>query len=309
MINLSLGVVAGFLYATQTGINADLRKSVGSPVRAALVAYVIGMIVMMLLTVITGSSIVISHKMFFSSPWWLFTGGIFGSIYQVSNIFLFKKIGAIKVVILPIMGQLVFSSIIGQFGWLGAATYQLSFIRVIGFAVLAFGWYVAIVLVQRDEDGVKVQAKSQQNLGWEIWSVLSGGLFAAQQIINGQLGHVVGSPVKAAYISFLVSTILLVIVALVTERKILPNKGTIAQTKWWSWTGGISAGLVIALGSVISQAVGASLTLTLIFMGQYLGSSLIQQFGLWRSPKNAVLPLQIYGFVVILMGVVIIRFW
>lgn len=309
MINLSLGVAAGFLFATQTGINADLRKAVGSPIRAALVAYVIGMLFMMVLTMITGNSIVISYKMMLSSPWWLFTGGIFGAIYQTSNIILFRKIGAIQVVILPIMGQLVFSSVIEHFGLFGTTAHHLTLLRLMGFGLLMFGWYVAIVLVRRDEDGMRVQAKQQQSLGWEIWSVFSGGLFAAQQTINAQLGHTVGSPIKAAYVSFVVSVLLLLVVALITDHKLLPDKGAATKAKGWSWTGGIGGSIAIALGSTITQAVGANLTLTLVFMGQYLGSSLIQQFGLWRSPKHVVLPLQVYGFVVILMGVVIIRFW
>jgi transporter family-2 protein len=68
--------------------------------------------------------------------------------------------------------------------------------------------------------------------------VLCGIAIAVQAIVNGQLRVAIGSPLVAALISFLVGTLLLLVVILVTRQPV-PPVATLRQVAWLKWTGGL----------------------------------------------------------------------
>ena len=54
---------------------------------------------------------------FSTEPWWIWIGGALGVIYLTGNIVLFPKLGSVQTVIMPILGQIVMSMLIDNFGW------------------------------------------------------------------------------------------------------------------------------------------------------------------------------------------------
>ena len=67
---------------------------------------------------------------------------------------------------------------------------------------------------------------------------LAAGMAAPTQFaINTQLRDVVGGPVLAAALSFLVGTVALFATTAVLRRSV-PELGPIADAPWWMWTGG-----------------------------------------------------------------------
>jgi transporter family-2 protein len=53
--------------------------------------------------------------------------------------------------------------------------------------------------------------------------------------------------------------------------------------------------------------IGTGQTVVLALFGQIIGSLLVQQFGLLKSVKNRIVPIQIFGLILMLGGVFLIK--
>jgi bacterial/archaeal transporter family-2 protein len=53
--------------------------------------------------------------------------------------------------------------------------------------------------------------------------------------------------------------------------------------------------------------IGTGPTVVLVLFGQIFGSLLVQQFGLFKSAKVTVVPVQLIGLMIMLAGVVMIN--
>jgi transporter family-2 protein len=307
-----MGFAAGVTIANQSPVNAYLKKFVGSPFRASLISFTIGTVFIGILTVATGSRLLPTMAMITGNPWWLWLGGLLGLIYLTTNILLFPKLGAVQTVILPILGQVLMGTAIDTFGLFGAAHIPLTTCRLIGVFLLLLGIFVAVVLVSMTKESLSIdktikQKENSLNL-WRVWAVVAGALSPVQQAINGRLGIVMSAPYSATFISFLTGAILLLFLVLITEHRIIESWDFIHVTPWWGFLGGIM-GVGFVLATVIGvPIVGAGLMVTTALIGQVVGSILVQQFGWWRSMKISVKPLQLIGIMIMVVGVVFIKF-
>jgi bacterial/archaeal transporter family-2 protein len=53
--------------------------------------------------------------------------------------------------------------------------------------------------------------------------------------------------------------------------------------------------------------IGTGQTVILALFGQIAGSLLVQQFGLLKSVKNRIVPIQLLGLIIMLGGVILIK--
>ena len=144
-------------------------------------------------------------------------------------------------------------------------------------------------------------------LGWRIWAVIVGAMSAAQQAINGRLGVLLGNTAQAAFVSFLIGFLAIFIVSLFVDRR-LPKISDLKKAKPWNGIGGfLGASFVFATVVAVPQ-IGAGLTIMMGLIGQILGSMLVQQFGWWRSNKYQIQVWQVIGILVMLAGIVFIKF-
>lgn len=72
-------------------------------------------------------------------PWWAYIGGITEAIGLTLNIVLFNHIGSTQTAILPVVGQLVTSALIDQFGWFKMPIINLDLWKIIGLILLFMG--------------------------------------------------------------------------------------------------------------------------------------------------------------------------
>src|SRR5436190_1506089 len=77
----------------QAGINTQLAQLVGSPIRAAFVSFVVGMLALLALSAFVMKPLPSGERLA-GAPWWLWTGGLFGAFYVAGNIFSAPKLGA-----------------------------------------------------------------------------------------------------------------------------------------------------------------------------------------------------------------------
>lgn len=304
-IYLAFALVGGFLLANQNPINADLRKIVGSPFLASGISNFVGSIFLGIITLVTTQELFPSFQFVSNHPAWLWIGGIFGGIFLTSNVLLFPRLGAVQTVILPILGQILMGTFIDSFGWFHAMQLPMTLMRFMGIVITLIGVILAVVLPNLKE---KEAEKPKGNLlGWRIWGVIVGAMSAAQQAINGRLGVLLGNTAQAAFVSFLIGFLAIFIVSLFVDRR-LPKISDLKKAKPWNGIGGfLGASFVFATVVAVPQ-IGAGLTIMMGLIGQILGSMLVQQFGWWRSNKYQIQVWQVIGILVMLAGIVFIKF-
>ncbi|WP_119326206.1 DMT family transporter [Companilactobacillus musae] len=139
LLFILLGITTGGFIPLQTSINSQLRNRVKTP-------FLVGTIFLIILSVLTGSGIPLMNGSLSSMPWWGYLGGIIGMICLTINIFLFPILGSVQTVIIPMVGQILMSVIIDNFGWFYAKTSPLSLTKLLGIILVIAGIMITIAL-------------------------------------------------------------------------------------------------------------------------------------------------------------------
>ncbi len=137
----SLVFILGFMLPVQVGINAELARFTNNPVLAALISFAVGTICLIASTVLLripfpaiGQVVVM--------PVWVWGGGFIGAAVVLGSIIAGPKIGALALVGILLVGQLIASVLIDHFGWLGFPIQKLNIVRLFGVLLLLGGFYL-----------------------------------------------------------------------------------------------------------------------------------------------------------------------
>lgn len=246
MIATGLGIAIGVGFAMQTAVNSQLRKFVLSPFKASMISFIVGVFILTVVMIVSGNSILIPLETFTTQPLWIWVGGLFGVIGLTTNILLFPRIGSVQAAVMPIFGMIVMGMLIDNFGWFNSMVQPFTTNRIIGVLLLLMGIFLTVVLTELVLKRRKIaneQDDSKSSVELWMWRVIgfgAGMLMSAQAAINGQLGSVLGSPVHAAFVSFFVGAVILIIVVAVKERTFKDVVNPITQkAPWWVWLGGL----------------------------------------------------------------------
>lgn len=144
---LLLGL-AGMGLPFQTGINALLKRRVGSPYTAALISFVVALIFLLLLLTATGQEWSLPAAALEGAPLWIWAGGLCGAIFLTGNILLHARLGSVQTIVLPVMGQILMGLIIDTYGYFHAAQTPLSLLRIVG-AILVVGGVLTVSLAKK----------------------------------------------------------------------------------------------------------------------------------------------------------------
>lgn len=299
-----LAFVSGLFLSNQSPINTRLGYRLGSPFLSASVSFTIGTIFLGLITWIQIGTLLPSTAFVTEHPLWIWFGGVLGAIFLTSNILLFPRIGAVKTVVLPLVGQILTGLAIDTFGWFGASATNFSLIQAIGVLIMFAGLFLTVLTKNNNQN---TDAANLTTKLWMIWAVLIGMFSAMQQAINGRLGTLLNSPVQAAFISFGIGMILIIIVTAIFVKQ-SPTMSAVKQTEPWAYAGGILGALFVLTTVISVPQIGTGLTIMVALLGQLIGSIFVQQFGWWYSNKAGVQRKQIIGILVMLVGIAIIKF-
>jgi transporter family-2 protein len=137
-------------------------------------------------------------------------------------------------------------------------------------------------------------------------ALVAGMAAPTQFAINSQLRQVVGGPVLAAALSFLIGTVVLVAAAAVIRRSV-PDLGPITSAPWWMYLGGFLGAYYVVASVILTPRLGAATTIGLFLAGQVVASIGIDHFGLFGVPvQPASLP-RILGALLIVVGVAVVQ--
>jgi transporter family-2 protein len=141
---LAFAFAAGAMLPIQFGINAQLAHWIESPVRAALVSFVVGGLALGIVTLALYRHLPPAAKLG-AAPWWVWLGGLFGAFYVLGSVVAAPRLGAVTLVALILAGQAASSLLVDHFGWVGFEEQPISVGRIAGLILLAVG--VALVRV------------------------------------------------------------------------------------------------------------------------------------------------------------------
>ena len=133
----------GCLIPFQGIVTSNLAKRIEHPYGAAFVNFLGGML--LFLIVISFSSVAWpSFKKVISIPWYLYTGGIIGSLFILGAVFALPKIGSGAFFGQIVIGQLIMTLIVDHFGILGLPIYRINGLRVLGLTFLVAGAFLIL---------------------------------------------------------------------------------------------------------------------------------------------------------------------
>jgi len=141
---LVLAVLIGALLPVQTGVNAQLRTSLGSPIATALVSFGVGTVGLLVAVVSLRIPLPLGQA-WAQTRWWQFSGGLLGALYIAAVVVLAPRLGAATLIAAMVGGQMAASLIVDHFGWLGFPTYPISALRLLGAVLVILG----VVLIRR----------------------------------------------------------------------------------------------------------------------------------------------------------------
>lgn len=133
----------GVFLAVQAGFNTQLGTILKHPILAVIATSVASAIFGVTVFLIFGKeSFQIQNIK--NVPWYLwFTGGLFSMIGISLYFYTIPKLGISKMIALGLCGQLIFSLVVGKFGWLGLPTEPLTSKRLVG----SFAMIIGIILI------------------------------------------------------------------------------------------------------------------------------------------------------------------
>lgn len=136
LMPLTMGI--GLAMAIQTSLNSQLRQYTGTALSAALISFIVGTLVLMVLVIASqqGKSNLsdLQHM-----PWYLWLGGCLG-VYAISiSIYTAPKLGLLTFTGLVIFGQVATSMLLDHFAWLGLKHSPITFTRFLGAIVIFIG--------------------------------------------------------------------------------------------------------------------------------------------------------------------------
>ena len=142
--SIFLTVVAGVAIIVQQVLNANLRTAIGSAAWSGVVSYFVGLVSIAVFAVLLREPLP-SAGTVAGSPWWAWSGGVFGAIFISLAILLIPQLGAATFIAVLVAGQMLASLIFDHYGWLGLEQRPIDVPRLIGVGLLVAG----VVLIRR----------------------------------------------------------------------------------------------------------------------------------------------------------------
>jgi bacterial/archaeal transporter family-2 protein len=136
-----------------------------------------------------------------------------------------------------------------------------------------------------------------------ILTALVGGLIALQAPINAQLGRATGS-LPAAFVSFLVGTLLLLLIVLLAGDT--HGLGSTFDVRWYYLVGGILGAAYVTVALISVKSIGAGGVAAATITGQLTTAVVIDRLGLLGLEKSTLSASRLVGVGLLLAGTVLI---
>lgn len=302
MLLAALGVLTGIVTPLQTVVNARLRGTLGTPFRASLVSFTVGLAATTIAALLLGPYPLVPESAL-HGPWWMWFAGLFGVIFMTGNILPLPRLGSLQTVLMPVLGQITMGLLIDQFGWLGNPRHPMTMARAAGLVLAVLSVLLAVAAadaktlfggpnpsgsrhgaVRTPRNAVRGhvapppadgrstnRTRSPSIWLWRGLSILCGMSLAVQAAMLGRLGTALGSPIKASVVSFILGFVLLCAVVVFRDHGLDLGKAIRGHNPPWMWIGGLLGAVVVLMISWLSPQLGTGLTVLVVLIGQVTG--------------------------------------
>lgn len=139
-----------------------------------------------------------------------------------------------------------------------------------------------------------------------LLAIVAGAVLPLQAGLNVQLGKSVNQPIFAAFASFLIGSLGLLVYLLILKF----DFSTVSQTRTvspWVWIAGILGAFYVAAVIILAPRLGTALTFSLVVTGQMIISLILDHFGLLGLPVKHINWQRLVGVAFLITGVLLIR--
>jgi len=143
IIFLSLALITGALIPIQAATNAAFSKSIGNPLVTGLMVFIVGLVVMILFILISGTTFP-TRQQIMSTSLYSYLGGIIVATYVVMITILTPRLGVGTAIGLIVTGQIICAVIIDHFGLFNVAVHSISITRLAGVLLMIAGIYLVM---------------------------------------------------------------------------------------------------------------------------------------------------------------------
>jgi transporter family-2 protein len=133
-----LVIAAGASVAFQQVLIANLRMQISSAWWAAVASYLVGLLFTLAIALVAPGP-KISEVLPKTGDWLPWTGGIFGAIFLAITILMVPRLGAATTISLIIVGQMMLSLVMDNFGLLGLPVQPITLMKMAGAGFLLLG--------------------------------------------------------------------------------------------------------------------------------------------------------------------------
>lgn len=131
-------LTGGAFLPIQVALNTLLRRHVGEPMQVTFISYLVGTLTSFAICVVARYPLPPAAALS-QTAWWMWVGGMLGTMYVWSTIFTTPHIGAALALALTIAGQMIAALTLDHYGALGLTKYVASPTRVAGAVLVVLG--------------------------------------------------------------------------------------------------------------------------------------------------------------------------
>ena len=140
-------------------------------------------------------------------------------------------------------------------------------------------------------------------------AILAGIVFAIQPAINQNVGRSLNHPIQASFLSFLVGTLLLLLINFALGLK-LPPTAKLVSIPWWLWlSGGAIGAFVVTAALTIQPKVGAGVWISCFIFGQLVMSIAIDNYGWLGLSIHPINPMRSLGAFLLAIGAILVAYF
>ncbi|MEL6304843.1 MAG: DMT family transporter [Bacteroidota bacterium] len=139
-----------------------------------------------------------------------------------------------------------------------------------------------------------------------LLAIVAGAVLPLQAGLNVQLGKSVHQPIFAAFASFLIGTLGLLVYLFILKF----DFSTVSQSKSLSpvvWTAGVLGAFYVAAVIILAPRLGTALTFVLVVAGQMTVSLVLDHYGLLGLPIKQINWQRLLGVAFLVAGVLCIQ--
>jgi bacterial/archaeal transporter family-2 protein len=135
-----------------------------------------------------------------------------------------------------------------------------------------------------------------------LLGIVAGFGITLQVGMNSRLRTLLQSANTAALVSFMVGTLALATLFVVT-RVPVPDRSVISSVPWWAWLGGLMGAFYVAISTVVASQLGTASLLALGLLGQLSLALAADHYGWMGLPEHPVTLTRLAGVALLAAGV------